>query len=146
MKKVTFSRSIGVSIGTALFGALLLGGCSGGASSTGEQSDTPIAQADEALRGRLCDGPFNFKCADGQYCNAIGKGRCPGPRRFGTCTAEPQLCPEIVQPVCGCDGKTYPNACHAGAAGVAVQRDGACETTTVACGGIAARPCPGSGK
>jgi hypothetical protein len=34
-------------------------------------------------------------------------------------------------PVCGCDGVTYSNACTAGAAGVPRFEAGACQTTRV---------------
>jgi hypothetical protein len=143
MNQFTFSRGIGLCIGTAtLFGAFLTGGCG---SSDDAASQSPIAESEEALRRPLCDGPLHLSCAAGQYCNAIAAGRCPGPRQFGMCAAQPQLCTELFDPVCGCDGKTYPNACHAGAAGVAVAHDGAC-AAQVACGGIAARPCPGAGR
>jgi hypothetical protein len=144
MNHFTFSRSIGLGVGAVtLFGAFLTGGCG---SNNGTTAGEPISQSEEALRARPCDGPLHRHCGQGQYCNAVKQGACPGRRQIGVCAAEPQLCPDIFKPVCGCDGQTYPNSCNAAAAGVAVVHDGACATTQVACGGIAARPCPGGGR
>lgn len=35
-------------------------------------------------------------------------------------------CVQVYEPVCGCDGRTYGNACLAGVAGVTVIHDGTC--------------------
>jgi hypothetical protein len=45
---------------------------------------------------------------------------------FGECTERPQDCPPVSDPVCGCDGTTYGNACEAAVAGVSVEFDGMC--------------------
>lgn len=38
----------------------------------------------------------------------------------------PEVCIQIYQPVCGVDGRTYPNSCHAQVAGVDLACEGEC--------------------
>lgn len=65
----------------------------------------------------------NEDCAEGFFCNFPGSS-CKG---RGSCEPRPEACIEIFDPVCGCDGKTYSNACFAHAAGVSVQHPGECK-------------------
>jgi Kazal-type serine protease inhibitor domain len=121
-------------------------GCSAGPPDPNEGTSSVSSQAESLRLRRLCDGKPQFACPKAQYCSAIAPGHCPGPRTFGTCANEPQLCSDLFAPVCGCDGETYTNSCFAGAAGVAVEHAGACAAQGQVCGGIAGIACPGFGK
>lgn len=64
-------------------------------------------------------------CESGSYC-AFTRDTC-GDRGFeGVCHREPQSCGNDDAPVCGCDGRTYPNDCRARQAGTDVRAAGAC--------------------
>jgi hypothetical protein len=76
-------------------------------------------------QGAVCGTIRGLTCPEGQYCD-FGVGRCGMPDAQGTCKTKPEFCPEIFMPVCGCDGKTYGNACQAAAAGVSIDHPGEC--------------------
>ena len=73
-----------------------------------------IAQATE---GYKCTS--NSECADWEYCKTTKI--CPGNDVTGRCTARPQTCTMDDDPVTGCDGTEYSNACMAAANGQSVK-------------------------
>lgn len=66
----------------------------------------------------------NSHCPAGDYCHA--DSCLPGDGRPGSCVPRPVDCWDDYDPVCGCDERTHPNACHAQAQGVNVAYPGEC--------------------
>lgn len=73
--------------------------------------------------GACRDSPCNSNadCGAADYC--FFEEGCSGP---GVCQSKPEACPDVWDPVCGCDGQTYGNSCEAAAAGVNVAQSGEC--------------------
>jgi hypothetical protein len=100
----------------------------------GRQEATTAGLAGDAARPlRRCAGPGDPACGADQYCRSLRPGLCPGRAVPGICAARPQVCTDHYDPVCGCDGPTYGNACQAAAAGVAVAAQGECQPPVVEC-------------
>ena len=63
------------------------------------------ANLDEA-----CGGPSGITCNSALWCR-LPDGQCSVANAPGTCAKMPDFCMRVSRPVCGCNGKTYPNEC-----------------------------------
>jgi Kazal-type serine protease inhibitor-like protein len=77
--------------------------------------------------GQSCGTRGAAACPGGEFCSYAPGDDCGATDKPGTCTAKPTMCPRIVSPVCGCDGKTYNNGCEAQLAMTGVRDNGACK-------------------
>lgn len=73
-----------------------------------------------------CGGILGAPCPRSQFCELL-TGQCKTPDAQGSCRAIPDVCNAQYDPVCGCDGKTYGNACEAARAQVSLDHHGKCE-------------------
>lgn len=87
---------------------------------------------DNTTSGAPCAGIAGLPCEAGQFCR-FEQGDCLIADAAGVCTVVPQVCTEEFQPVCGCDAKTYSNACFAEMAGASVMFDGPCSGDEQGC-------------
>lgn len=78
--------------------------------------------------GALCGTFQGLVCSDGFFCDL--EGGCNVADASGTCVDIPEVCPDVFEPVCGCDGVTYGNDCERRAAQVRKDREGACSDGT----------------
>jgi len=97
------------------------------APANGAETNAVLAQG--AATGAMCGGIANIQCsAEGDFCKTP-MGQCGVADGAGVCTERPQVCTREREPVCGCDGRTYGNACEADMAGVSVQAAGECPSS-----------------
>jgi len=64
-----------------------------------------------------CGGITGAPCPNGMFCDFAG-GRCGQGDTLGRCQTKPTACEEECVQVCGCNARSYCNACLAHMAGV----------------------------
>jgi hypothetical protein len=91
----------------------------------GECGDPGALQLGDACGGfRPVGSP---ECDTGLFCQHQAGALCGAADAPGECVLIPDFCAEIFDPVCGCDGQTYGNACEAAANLTGIFELGACE-------------------
>lgn len=82
-----------------------------------------ILHAGACGTGTVCGTIAGITCGNDAWCDVRD---CSVSDASGFCQPRPTGCPDVVDPVCGCDNQTYSNACEAYAAGVDVAHGEAC--------------------
>lgn len=88
-----------------------------------QPSDRPSEPSDKIA---VCGGLQGKDCKKDEWCDYPDGSACGAADQQGTCQPRPEVCTKIYQPVCGCDGRTYGNACEAHENGVDVSKEGEC--------------------
>jgi hypothetical protein len=98
------------------------------ADATPDPGPGSAAAGGPAAQAKLCGGIAGVQCPAHEYCAFGPEAHCGAGDMSGTCAKVPDACIQLVDEVCGCDDKTYGNACMAAQAGVSVVAKGSCPT------------------
>ncbi|MFN0250721.1 MAG: hypothetical protein ACKV2T_27825 [Kofleriaceae bacterium] len=75
--------------------------------------------------GSACGGFAGTSCSSNEFCD-FARNSCGATDEQGTCRTRPTACPDLFDPVCGCDGVVHSNVCDANGAGTDVSAIGSC--------------------
>ena len=87
--------------------------------------DASPTAADGGSAPTVCGGFGGGMCDAMHFCDWTPNS-CGSADQTGVCVVRPELCPEVYNPVCGCDHMTYSNECFANAAGQDIISTGVC--------------------
>ena len=79
--------------------------------------------------GATCTTDKGKACRVGAYCKREYGACIAVPKGEGVCRPIPDICSDEVRPVCGCNGKTYENACLAEIDDANIAHEGSCNST-----------------
>lgn len=90
------------------------------------QTETPTDVVKNEDDDQVCGGIAGLPCGDGEYCQ-MAEGTCNIADNMGVCRPKAEMCTMDYHPVCGCDGKSYGNACAAAGAAISIDHQGECK-------------------
>lgn len=114
------SGASGTSTSSALTTTANTSGSDGDSESSGTTTLDPTASTTAVTTGAPA-----CVCGPDEFCDWNTNG-CGLRFEEGVCAARPPACDQVLDPVCGCDGEVYGNACEAASQGVDVAEAGGC--------------------